>query len=48
MAYLNGVIEGRLLKVLLAGVGRYNRLYQQRLYNKGWYKILELETVGSF
>lgn len=42
MVCLNGVIGKSLLKVLLAevwaGVGKSN---------KGWYKILELETVGS-
>lgn len=42
MVRLNGVTEESLLKVLLAevwaGVGKSN---------KGWYKILELETVGS-
>lgn len=43
IAWLNGVIEESLLKVLLAevwaGLGESS---------KGWYKILQLETVGSF
>lgn len=31
MAYLNGVVEGCLLKVLLAGVGRYNKVVPKKV-----------------